>query len=107
VAIRGPAAETAERLGVSRQAVEQVWKRGATVTLIKRWQSILRGEALSPNQIKSIARKLTSGWLDSCLQQGYQVEDEGAEMAGQPLSNSEAVLIYDEIRKIIKELSRG
>lgn len=42
-AIPGPAAATAARLGVTRQAVEQVWKKGATVAQIERWTAKLSG----------------------------------------------------------------
>lgn len=40
-AIPGPAAATAARLGVTRQAVEQVWRKGATVAQIDRWTAKL------------------------------------------------------------------
>jgi hypothetical protein len=40
-AIPGPAAATAARLGVTRQAVEAVWRNGATVAQIERWKSRL------------------------------------------------------------------
>lgn len=39
--IPGPAAAAAARLGVTRQAVEAVWKNGATVAQIERWTTKL------------------------------------------------------------------
>ena len=47
-AIPGPAAATAARLGVTRQAVEQVWRDGATVAQIERWTTKLA----APNAAK-------------------------------------------------------
>ena len=46
--IPGPAAATAARLEVTRQAVEAVWKNGATVAQIDRWTAKLA----APNAAK-------------------------------------------------------
>lgn len=51
-AIPGPAAATAARLGVTRQAVEQVWRKGATVAQIERWTTKLA----APNAAKDTTK---------------------------------------------------
>lgn len=103
--IPGPAAATAARLEVTRQAVEQVWKKGATVALIKRWQSILRGESLGPKQIKSIARRICGGWLNVCLSEGFQVAEETADEIGRPITEAEERAIFQAIDEVITDLT--
>jgi hypothetical protein len=44
IAIPGPSKQTATLLGVTRQAVEAVWKNGATVVQIDKWSKILEAQ---------------------------------------------------------------
>ena len=44
VAIPGPSKQTAALLGVTRQAVEAVWKNGATVVRIEKWSKLLEAQ---------------------------------------------------------------